>query len=347
VAGLGDTGFPALLARDTEVATAKAEALAASQPLDSDLTAIAALTTTTYGRAFLALLDAAAGRSALGLGTAATTAATSYDPAGSAAAAQNASQPLDSDLTALAALATTAFGRSLLTQVDAAAARTALALGTAATATTGTLAGEVPVLGVGGRLVIARVASGVADGTKFVRDDGVLATPAGGGGGGALVRIGQVVLSAAAASIDFTAIPGTYENLRIELIVRSTNASNFTPLRLRFNGDTTTNYDSQNIQANGAAIAPTQEIGQTSGRVANSMAAASLAAGTFGTVGMDVPGYARTVARKIARSAYGADALVDTSTVHWRSTTAITSVTLFPTAGSFEIGSSATLYGVT
>lgn len=41
------------------------------QPLDSDLTAIAALSTTPYGRAFLALADAAAGRTALGLGTAA------------------------------------------------------------------------------------------------------------------------------------------------------------------------------------------------------------------------------------------------------------------------------------
>ncbi len=42
------------------------------QPLDSDLTAIGALTTTSYGRAFLALADAAAGRTALGLGNLAT-----------------------------------------------------------------------------------------------------------------------------------------------------------------------------------------------------------------------------------------------------------------------------------
>ena len=42
------------------------------QPLDSDLTAIAALSTTTFGRALLALADAAAGRTALGLGGAAT-----------------------------------------------------------------------------------------------------------------------------------------------------------------------------------------------------------------------------------------------------------------------------------
>lgn len=103
-------------------------ALASYQPLDSDLTAIAALTTTSYGRAFLALVDAAAGRTALGLGTAATHAHGDYDAAGAAAAAQAASQPLDSDLTAIAALSTTAFGRSLLALADAAAAQAALAV---------------------------------------------------------------------------------------------------------------------------------------------------------------------------------------------------------------------------
>lgn len=100
---------------------AAATAQAASQPLDSDLTAIAALSTTSYGRALLALADAAAGRTAFGLGTAATSASTDF-------------QPVDSDLTAIAALATTSFGRSFLALADAAAGRTLLGLGTAATA---------------------------------------------------------------------------------------------------------------------------------------------------------------------------------------------------------------------
>lgn len=56
-----------------------------------------------------------------GLGTAATQAATAFDAAGAAAAAQAASQPLDADLTAIAALSTTAYGRGLLTLANATA----------------------------------------------------------------------------------------------------------------------------------------------------------------------------------------------------------------------------------
>lgn len=120
-----------LLPEDTS-GVASASALAAEeaarksadegkQPLDSDLTALAALSTTAFGRSLLALADTAAARTALGLGTAATQASTAFDSAGAAAAAQAASQPLDSDLSALAALSTTSFGRELLTAANAGA----------------------------------------------------------------------------------------------------------------------------------------------------------------------------------------------------------------------------------
>ena len=70
------------------------------QPLDSDLTAIAALATTTFGRSLLTSANAAALLTLVG------------------------AQPLDSDLTAIAALTTTAYGRSVLATADAAALRT-------------------------------------------------------------------------------------------------------------------------------------------------------------------------------------------------------------------------------
>ena len=105
------------------------------QPVDSDLTAIAALSTTSFGRGFLALADAAALRSSAGLviGT----------DIYSKAAVDSGFQPLDSDLTAIAALSTTTFGRSLLALADAAAGRTALGLGGAAVLNVGTTTGTV------------------------------------------------------------------------------------------------------------------------------------------------------------------------------------------------------------
>lgn len=121
---------------DSEKAATGHDHAATYQPLDSDLTAIAALSTTAFGRALLTLADQAALTAAVGAATTtaagiselATSAETitgtdttrTVTPAGAAAAFQ----PLDSDLTAIAALSTTSYGRSLLAAADAAALRT-------------------------------------------------------------------------------------------------------------------------------------------------------------------------------------------------------------------------------
>ena len=119
------------------VASAYNVVVADAQPLDSDLTAIAALTTTSFGRGLLTETSAATLKTTLALNLVANTAdadkPVSTAQATAIAAAQAASQPLDADLTSIAGLATTAFGRSFLPLVDAAGARTLIGLGTLAT----------------------------------------------------------------------------------------------------------------------------------------------------------------------------------------------------------------------
>lgn len=119
------------------------------QPVDTDLTAIAALSTTAYGRAFLTLanqaglmtLVQAASETVQGKVELATTIETTTGtdttrathPAGVKAAIDGAIstasgnyQPVDSDLTSIAALTTTAYGRTLLTLADQAALKALL-----------------------------------------------------------------------------------------------------------------------------------------------------------------------------------------------------------------------------
>lgn len=127
-----NTGDQDLSSYATTAAVAAAVA-AGYQPLDSDLTAIAALTTTAFGRGALTAADAAAFRTYIGVS------GSSFDgqfssltglPTTLSGYGITDAQPLDSDLTAIAALTTTSFGRSLLTQADAAATRSTIGAGT-------------------------------------------------------------------------------------------------------------------------------------------------------------------------------------------------------------------------
>lgn len=79
-------------------------------------------------------------------------------------------QPLDSDLTAIAALSTTSFGRSLLTQASAAAARSTLGIVAPLPIAGGAMQGEITRNGAGAYPYLADASIGV--GRIFITENG-------------------------------------------------------------------------------------------------------------------------------------------------------------------------------
>lgn len=206
---------------------------------------------TAAGRALVTAADASAQRTALGLGTAATTASSAY-AAASHTHAQSDITNLVSDLAGKAASVhthtasqisdSTAAGRSVLTAADAAAQRTALGLGTAATTAStayaaashthaqsditnlvSDLAGKAASSHThaaadiaSGTIATARLGSGTANSTTFLRGDNTWAVPSGGGGGSVSVakafltgtQVNSTVTPAVLTGATFTLTPG-------------------------------------------------------------------------------------------------------------------------------------------
>lgn len=171
---------------------------------------------------------------------------------------------------------------------------------------------------------------------------------------GAMTQIGHAELSVAASAITFSSIPGTYKHLKIILYARTTQATQNAAVGIRFNGDSAANYDSQLIQGVGASPNAVEILGGIYAHI-GALPAAAATGGTalFGIAEVTIPWYANTTKQKGAvgvsasKWSTGASGLAASQRAgFWRSSAAITSVSLVPESLNFEAGSVATLYGM-
>jgi hypothetical protein len=179
-------------------------------------------------------------------------------------------------------------------------------------------------------------------------------SPCGGGGGGSFVKISQQTLSAPAASVTFSSIPGTYTSLYLTMVTRSTYTGGTSSFMLvSLNGDNANDYwnDSffvQNSQSNPSSGGPGQ------GFVGNFTCANSVA--NFPTsMSITFLNYAGTTFYKTFQSLWytsnatslSGDRQSGQNSVVWDSTSAITSITVFDgNSANLVTGSVFTLYGL-
>lgn len=226
---------------------------------------------------------------------------------------------------------------------------------TIATGAASTGGGTLTVAEADGSPSVSSVTKLVASSAFTVTDDSsgqvTLALGASSGTAGAMVLISDVTSTAAVASIAFTSIPGTYKSLMIHLQGRGdSTAATTVNLLARFNSDTGTNYDWQRVSGNGASAGSSGATAQSSIQVAY-LCTANSPANTPGAVSAIVPNYAGVTYHKQILSEDmirfdTSNTEVDQFGGNWRSTAAITDISLFPSAGNFLTGSRATLWGM-
>jgi len=160
--------------------------------------------------------------------------------------------------------------------------------------------------------------------------------------GSTYTPIATTTLGSAAASYTFSSISSTYTDLVLVVTSASSLGTGY-GLRMRFNGDTASNYSWTHLYGTGSAAGSSRGTSDTSILIGYSPAAIG---GNVATVNIQNYSNATTYKTDLARGSetdYRVGAIVGL----WRNTSAITSITLFDEgAGNLLTGSTFTLYGI-
>jgi hypothetical protein len=162
--------------------------------------------------------------------------------------------------------------------------------------------------------------------------------------GSTYTPIATTTANGSVSTYTFSSIPSTYTDLRLILNLGAQNAGN--TYNLRVNGDTGSNYSQTEMWGNGSAASSARRTSQTS------IFAAGSRVGVPGTITamytIDLMSYSNATTYKTFLNRQDAAAVGSLAAVGlWRSTSAITSITIFADgAGNFVSGSTFTLYGI-
>lgn len=173
--------------------------------------------------------------------------------------------------------------------------------------------------------------------------------------GSTYTPIANNILSADTASITFSSISGSYTDLVLVCSVKSAAGASTNDVRidLRFNGDTNTNYSDTLLRGSGTAASSARDTNRTQIDELSNIPLNS--SSEFGLFTYNIMNYSNTTTYKTLLGRGGVTTspsypFVGAQVGLWRSTSAITSITIFAQGGNssvgFATGSTFTLYGI-
>lgn len=171
----------------------------------------------------------------------------------------------------------------------------------------------------------------------------------GAGGGTSALSLFDSTLSGAASSIDSGAgsIPAGHGVIRVLFYLRTTEAVVTSNPQITFNSDSGANYDRVYVTTTNASVTGNNSLAQTSFLI--DAAGASRATSFFAETELVIPNYDGTVGFKAFHTVNGATDSTAANNIiiaqggTWRSTTAITRITLTAASGNFVAGSRMTV----
>jgi hypothetical protein len=154
--------------------------------------------------------------------------------------------------------------------------------------------------------------------------------------------------SGGSSSIDFTSISSSYKHLQIRYSARSTRSATDTQVNMRFNG-ATSGYSAHIVYGDGGGAYASAYTSQSFINM-NDIPAASAGSNIFNASVVDILDYGSTSKYKTVRSLIGRDlngsGLILLHSGLYQSTSAISSITIYPAADNFAQYSSFALYGI-
>lgn len=148
------------------------------------------------------------------------------------------------------------------------------------------------------------------------------------------------VSPSASSTVEFSSIPGTYTDL--VLVYHLTHSSGDQNLRLRFNSDTASNYSFTQLYGTGSSAGSVQGSSQTNIRL-DWYGYPGTSERAIGII--QIQSYANTNVNKTVLNASRRPGVgLDQTVGLWRSTNAITTVTILSNSGT--VTGTASLYGI-